>query len=80
MKQETALENFFNFIERYIEDFDEPHLENLRVKYNHCKELERQQIMTAYHDGKRDIDSGFELNNLTYTSLAYYNEMYGKEK
>ncbi len=52
--------------------------ENLLEFLDKAKEMEKQQIMKAYYDGRNDESSSKARHNYNRNSEEYYNETFNK--
>jgi hypothetical protein len=71
-KQQTSVEWFFAYMDknRYFIGND------LLDAYKKAKEMEKQQIIMAYHNGYSDA---IQAEPKQYEPQQYYNETYGNE-
>jgi hypothetical protein len=72
MKQ-TAVEWLISIIERYVENLDEDHLQNLDDLFEQAKEIEKDQIINAYIEASENFD-----DITKEIAEHFYRETYGK--
>jgi DUF4097 and DUF4098 domain-containing protein YvlB len=74
MSKLTAVQQFLNAIKDQI-SLSKEHLEMIESYAKQAKEMEKEQIMMAYNDGR--VNQGLKQNK---NSEQYYNETYKKEE
>jgi ABC-type transporter MlaC component len=79
-KQQTAVDNLYNQMYKIIEFYaGNEQLAKCMVLRKQAKEMERQQIIEAYHQGVTDeYGDALEFGDNT-DGEVYYNEIYGNK-